>query len=64
MTYQELLAAAKAATDVSALLFGKGEACELSVEALDALRDEVPFVELPALAAEGIDAADQIHHLP
>jgi tyrosyl-tRNA synthetase len=51
-------AAAKAAADVSALLFGKGEAGELSSEALDALRDEVPFVEIAALGAEGIDATD------
>ena len=39
--------AAKAADDVSALLFGRGEASELSSEALDALRDEVPFVAIP-----------------
>ncbi|HEV7703927.1 MAG TPA: tyrosine--tRNA ligase, partial [Gemmatimonadaceae bacterium] len=50
--------AAKAASDVSALLFGRGEAAALSVEALEALRDEVPFVEIPALPAEGIDAID------
>jgi tyrosyl-tRNA synthetase len=50
--------AAKAAADVSALLFGKAEAASLSAEALDALRDEVPFVEIPALPAEGIDAID------
>jgi tyrosyl-tRNA synthetase len=50
--------AAKAAADVSALLFGRGEASSLSAEALEALRDEVPFVELPALDAEGIDAID------
>ena len=50
--------AARAAADVSALLFGRGEAGALSAEALEALRDEVPFVELPALPAEGIDAVD------
>jgi tyrosyl-tRNA synthetase len=50
--------AAKAATDVSALLFGRGDAAALSPDALEALRDEVPFVELPALPAEGIDATD------
>ena len=50
--------AARAAADVSGLLFGKAEASDLSVEALEALRDEVPFAELPALASEGIDAVD------
>jgi tyrosyl-tRNA synthetase len=50
--------AARAAADVSALLFGRGEAGALSGEALEALRDEVPFVELPALPAEGMDATD------
>jgi len=50
--------AAKAAADVSALLFGRGDAAALSPDALEALRGEVPFVELPALPAEGIDATD------
>ncbi|HLB11225.1 MAG TPA: tyrosine--tRNA ligase [Gemmatimonadaceae bacterium] len=50
--------AAKAAADVSALLFGHGDAAALSPDALEALRGEVPFVELPALPAEGIDATD------
>ena len=50
--------AARAAADVSALLFGRGEAGALSLDALEALRDEVPFVELSALPAEGIDATD------
>jgi tyrosyl-tRNA synthetase len=50
--------AAKAAADVSALLFGRGEASSLSAQALEALRDEVPFVELPTLGAEGIDGVD------
>jgi len=50
--------AARAAADVSGLLFGKGQASDLSAEALEALRDEVPFAELPALASEGIDAVD------
>jgi tyrosyl-tRNA synthetase len=50
--------AARAAADVSALLFGRGEAGALSAEALEALRDEVPFVELPAMKAEGIDGVD------
>jgi tyrosyl-tRNA synthetase len=30
----------------------------LSADALDALRDEVPFVEIPALPREGMDAVD------
>jgi tyrosyl-tRNA synthetase len=51
-------AAAKAAADVSALLFGRGEPSSLSADALEALRDEVPFAEIPALPAEGIDAVD------
>jgi tyrosyl-tRNA synthetase len=50
--------AARAAADVSALLFGRGDASSLSAEALEALRDEVPFVQLPALSAEGIDAVE------
>jgi tyrosyl-tRNA synthetase len=50
--------AAKAAADVSALLFAGGDAAALSGDALEALRDEVPFVELPALPAEGMDATD------
>ena len=43
---------------MSGLLFGRGEAGSLSGEALEALRDEVPFAEIPALPAEGIDAID------
>jgi tyrosyl-tRNA synthetase len=50
--------AARAAADVSALLFGRGDAGALSLEALEALRDEVPFVEMPSLPSEGIDAID------
>ena len=50
--------AARAAADVSALLFGRGDAGALSAEALEALRDEVPFVEIPALAPEGMDAIE------
>jgi tyrosyl-tRNA synthetase len=50
--------AAKAAADVSGLLFGRGDAASLSRDALEALRDEVPFVSIPALPAEGIDATD------
>jgi len=52
------VSAAKAAADVSALLFGGGDAAALSGDALEALRDEVPFVELAALPAEGMDATD------
>jgi tyrosyl-tRNA synthetase len=51
-------AAARAAADVSALLFGKGDASALSKDALEALRGEVPFVELPAIPGEGMDATD------
>jgi tyrosyl-tRNA synthetase len=51
-------AAARAAADVSALLFGRGDAASLSADALEALRDEVPFVELASLPPEGIDAVD------
>jgi tyrosyl-tRNA synthetase len=50
--------AAKAAADVSGLLFGRGEAGALSLEALEALRDEVPFVSIAELPAEGMDAVD------
>jgi tyrosyl-tRNA synthetase len=50
--------AARAAADVSALLFGGGDAAALSGDALEALRDEVPFVELSALPAEGMDATE------
>jgi tyrosyl-tRNA synthetase len=50
--------AARAATDVSALLFERGDAAALSLDALEALRGEVPFVELAALPTEGIDATD------
>ena len=51
-------AAASAAAEASAVLFGKGEAGSLSLEALEALREEVPFVTIPAIASEGIDAVD------
>jgi tyrosyl-tRNA synthetase len=50
--------AARAAADVSALLFGRGEAGALSLDALEALRDEVPFVSMPVFPAEGMDATD------
>jgi tyrosyl-tRNA synthetase len=45
--------AARAAAEVSGLLFGKAEAASLSPAALDALRGEVPFVEVPAAADGG-----------
>ena len=51
-------AAARAAAEASGVLFGKGEAGSLSLEALEALREEVPFVAIPSLAPEGIDAVD------
>ncbi len=51
-------AAAKAAADVSALLFGRGDAASLSADALDTLREEVPFVVIPAFAPEGMDGVD------
>ena len=50
--------AARAAAEVSALLFGKGEARSLSPEALEALAAEVPFVELPAPEGETIDVLE------
>ncbi len=40
--------AARAAVEVSALLFGKGDAGSLSAAALAALAEEVPFVEIGA----------------
>ena len=52
--------AARAAAEVSALLFGRGDPTALSPAALEALRREVPFVELPAdvLAGGEVDALD------
>jgi tyrosyl-tRNA synthetase len=53
--------AARAAAEVSALLFGRGDPMALSPAALEALRREVPFVELPADTfggGEEIDALD------
>ena len=41
--------AARVAEDVSRLLFQKGDPSSLSGEALDALAQEVPFVEMPSL---------------
>jgi tyrosyl-tRNA synthetase len=55
--------AARAAAEVSGLLFGRGDPTALSPAALEALRREVPFAELPtdALGVQGeggIDALD------
>ena len=44
--------AARVAEEVSALLFGGGEAGALSPAALEALRREIPFVEFSAKAAD------------
>ena len=45
--------AARVASEVSALLFGGAEASSLSVAALEALRLEMPFVEVAADAVRG-----------
>jgi tyrosyl-tRNA synthetase len=50
--------AAQTAAEVSALLFGKGEARSLSAGALAALAAEVPFVEVPAPEGGAIDVLD------
>ncbi|HET7622622.1 MAG TPA: tyrosine--tRNA ligase [Gemmatimonadaceae bacterium] len=50
--------AAQAAAEVSALLFGKGEARSLSAGALEALTAEVPFVELPTPEGGAIEVLD------
>lgn len=50
--------AARAAEEVSALLFGKREAQSLSASALEALGAEVPFVELPAPEGDAIEVLD------
>jgi tyrosyl-tRNA synthetase len=50
--------AAKAAVEVSALLFGKGEAASLSPAAIEALATEVPFVEVDAPADGSLDAME------
>lgn len=52
-------AAARTAREVSALLFGKGEAADLSAEALTALRDEVPFASVDA-GEQGVDVLDAV----
>ncbi|HET7550421.1 MAG TPA: tyrosine--tRNA ligase, partial [Gemmatimonadaceae bacterium] len=50
--------AAQTAAEVSALLFGKGDARSLSAGALEALAAEVPFVESPAPEGGAIDVLD------
>ena len=50
--------AALAAAEVSALLFGRGEARSLSPAALEALAAEVPFIELPAPQDGALDALE------
>ncbi|MBV9880227.1 MAG: tyrosine--tRNA ligase [Gemmatirosa sp.] len=51
--------ATRAAQEVSALLFAKGDPRQLSPAALDALAKEVPFVQLPAPAdGAALDAID------
>lgn len=49
--------AARVAGEVSALLFGKGDPKALSVEALEALAEEVPFVRMSS-DGEGIDVLE------
>jgi tyrosyl-tRNA synthetase len=49
--------AARVASEVSALLFGKGDPKSLSLKALEALGEEVPFVRVSADGA-GIDALE------
>ena len=50
--------AARVAEEVSALLFGGGEAGALSPAALEALRREIPFVEFSPKAADAPAAGD------
>ena len=50
--------AARAAIEVSGLLFGKGDAASLSPAALAALAAEVPFTEIGAPAERSFDALD------
>ena len=50
--------AVRAAAEVSALLFGKGDAASLSPAALAALAAEVPFVEIAAPTEGSFDALD------
>ncbi len=50
--------AARAAVEVSALLFGKGDAGSLSAAALAALAQEVPFVEIGAPADGSLETSE------
>ena len=50
--------AARTAVEVSALLFGTGDAASLSPAALAALAEEVPFREVPAPADRKFDALE------
>jgi tyrosyl-tRNA synthetase len=50
--------AARAAAEVSALLFGKGDAAALSPAALAALAEEVPFVEVGAPADGSLETTE------
>jgi len=50
--------AARAAVEVSALLFGKGDAASLSAAALAALAEEVPFVEIGAPADGSFETSE------
>ena len=50
--------AALAAAEVSALIFGRGEASSLSLAALEALAAEVPFAELPAPSDGTLDVVE------
>ena len=49
--------AARVATEVSALLFGKADPKSLSAKALDALADEVPFTQMPS-DGSGVDVLE------
>jgi len=50
--------AARTAVEVSALLFGGGEAAKLSPAALAALAEEVPFTEVPGADAGELDTLE------
>jgi len=50
--------AARVASEVSSLLFARGDARSLSEAAIRALADEIPFVQLPAPANGGFDTLD------
>ncbi|MBK5188461.1 MAG: hypothetical protein JJD97_09450 [Gemmatimonadaceae bacterium] len=50
--------AASAAADVSALLFGRGDAAALSADAIEALKREVPFKVISAPSNSPIETFD------